>query len=111
MLLSKTAVMPKADDATMPNFSYLDRLSAGLVRHKPASSTGIKKSILLLKICVLVGLLAVAAGIGFVAFDVVRDSERKQFTQAYKTVIDEIIPSTNIGKQLRSVLQRQCHGN
>jgi hypothetical protein len=99
MLSSTTAVTPKSDDDMAPNYNYLDRLSAGLLRRKPMALGVTKKSILLLKTSVLVGLLAVAAVIGFVAFDVVRDSERKQFVQAYNTVINEIIPSTNIGTQ------------
>ena len=77
---------------------YLDRLAAGLLRRKPVSlDFSTKKSILLLK-CTVLGIIALVAGvIGFVAYDVVRDSEYKQFTQAYNTLIDEIVPSTNIG--------------
>lgn len=70
---------PKAPSA--PNRAYEER----------------KKSLLYLKLGVVAGLVVLKAFIGFGAYEVVRMSEHRQFTQAYNTLINNIIPSTNIG--------------
>ncbi len=97
-LLGKPSLMGRKISSDQGGSEYLDRLTAGLLRQKPPSSSAAnKRYILILKFSVLFGLMVVAVVIGYVAYAVVKSSETKQFTQAYNTLIKEIVPSTNIG--------------
>jgi hypothetical protein len=87
---------------------YMDRLTAGLLRRKLSSKPAAhKQSIMVLKFSVLFSLLVVAGLIGYGAYAVVENSERTQFLQAYKTLISEIIPSTNIGNAYATILPKR----
>lgn len=83
-------------------YNYVDALTIGLLQPKPSQQAHHKKHILYLKFGVFFGIVLVAAVIGYIAYAVVRDSERKQFSQSYNNLIDAVIPSINIGRRTLS---------
>lgn len=86
------------EPAAAAKYNYVDALTIGLLKPKPTTQRSPhNKYIFFLKLGVFLAIIIVAAFIGYIAYDVVRDSEREQFQQSYDNLIEAIIPSINIG--------------
>jgi len=67
-------------------------------RSAPKHRSQNQRYMLILKCSMAVCVVLVAAGIGYTAYKVVRDSEQEQFMQNYSQLVKQLKPATNNGR-------------